>query len=406
VEPTSKQSKHLHELDLVRLLTFACVIAVHTTFYVIGDGRIIDGAQTLLHCTRGVFFALTAFVLVRSMLAKPRRAREFWPRRFLLVGVPYLTWSFVYVVVPWAADPSTRGNPVLLVGDYVGDTVMGIAEYHLYFLLVTMQVYLVVPAIVWAVRRFRDHHGLLLLGALVVQVTIVAISHDLPSWVAWTQGGLQQVFPTYLFFIMVGAVAAAHAETVLAWVRAHGRTIVFGVAGVAVVALVTYAAQLVDGMPSKTAGEELQPVEVLWSVAAGVGLLALGARWADRRRADSVPSRVVAWASDRSFGIFLAHPLVLSALLAGGWFTGVVPEWAQLPIAYVVVLGGAIGITEVARRSPLSLALTGRRTVVRRGRVVAPVAPVGAAPVGPVRVGAAAVGPVPDAVAASTTVGS
>ena len=52
----------------------------------------------LLHFTRNVFFALTAFVLVNSYLHRPVLMRNFWPRRFLLVGIPYVVWSAIYFV--------------------------------------------------------------------------------------------------------------------------------------------------------------------------------------------------------------------------------------------------------------------------------------------------------------------
>ena len=101
---------------------------------------------------------------------------------------------------------------------------------------------------------------------------------------------------------------------------------------------------------------------MVWSAAIGLGLLAIGTLWADRRTEGSRTSKVVDLGSDRSFGIFLAHPLVLWALLeiGGGWFARkIATPWLTL-VMYMLVVIGAILVTEVARRSPLSLALTGR----------------------------------------------
>lgn len=107
----SGKPRHLYEVDVLRILTFACVIGVHTTSHTIAaDDVPLNALLGLLHFTRLVFFSLTAFVLVYSWSLRPRPLTQFWPRRFLLVGVPYLAWSFVYVAASWLASSSTRGR--------------------------------------------------------------------------------------------------------------------------------------------------------------------------------------------------------------------------------------------------------------------------------------------------------
>jgi peptidoglycan/LPS O-acetylase OafA/YrhL len=70
----------------------------------------------------------------------------------------------------------------------------------------------------------------------------------------------------------------------------------------------------------------------------------------------------VAEASDISFGVYLAHPLVLQLLLSAG--LGNAGQRMPAPLATVVAFVGAtvgaVAITLVARRTRLSLALTGR----------------------------------------------
>ncbi|MEK6344876.1 MAG: acyltransferase family protein, partial [Curtobacterium sp.] len=88
--------RHLYEVDVLRILTFACVIGVHTTSHTAATDDVgLAALLGLLHFTRLVFFSLTAFVLVYSYEIRPRPMAQFWPKRFLLVGVPYLAWSFV-----------------------------------------------------------------------------------------------------------------------------------------------------------------------------------------------------------------------------------------------------------------------------------------------------------------------
>jgi peptidoglycan/LPS O-acetylase OafA/YrhL len=123
----------------------------------------------------------------------------------------------------------------------------------------------------------------------------------------------------------------------------------------------SYALGLHDGHVASNAATVLQPVMLLWSCAAIGGLFVAGAWWADHRRAGSRADRALAIGSDRSFGVFLVHPGVLWLLMQGQsrWVTGL----HGLPLtvaAYALVVAGSLALTELFRRSPLSLALTGR----------------------------------------------
>jgi len=70
---------HLWQIDIVRILTFACVIAVHATATVNAPTSVAAGASLmLLHFTREVFFLITGFVLVHSQRGRPLVLRTFW----------------------------------------------------------------------------------------------------------------------------------------------------------------------------------------------------------------------------------------------------------------------------------------------------------------------------------------
>lgn len=367
---------HLYEIDVLRLLTFACVIAVHTVNYIGGFGVVTDALLTLLHFTRGAFFWLTAFVLTYGQLRRPRPLRRFWPRRFLLVGLPYVVWSGVYVFLN-ATISDSLGDPIARLVDWGQALLRGDAAEQLYFLLVTMQVYLLLPAIMWLVRRTRRHHVLLTVVALVVNLVVYGAYKYWPHSFDWMHGYSKQFFFMYVFFIVSGAVAADHAEAFLTWIRVRRRLIGWGVTGVGVLTLAVWAGQVLLGQSLYAAGTPLQPIEVVWSAAIGMGFLALGAAWADRRDPSTLLARVIDYGSDRSFGIFLSHPFVIFLLLYGdSWLERHVAQPWLTPVTYVLVIVLAVAITELFRWTPLSIPLTGRpslgsrsaREARRRGR--------------------------------------
>jgi hypothetical protein len=69
-------------------------------------------------------------------------------------------------------------------------------------------------------------------------------------------------------------------------------------------------------------------------------------RWVDR-------------ASDLSFGVYLVHPLLLLGLFAIPWMSSP-PAAVTAVAATALALGGSLLVAEIARRTPASLALTGR----------------------------------------------
>ncbi|RKR76514.1 acyltransferase [Frondihabitans australicus] len=369
--PSAPRSRapRLHEIDVVRILTFACVIGVHTTSHTVASTDVpLYGLLALLHFTRQVFFALTAFVLAYGYFAKaaPAPFLRSLPRRLLLVGVPYVTWSVIYFAASNLRSPHyTFGEALAALGLHL---VQGTAWYHLYFLLVTMQVYVLFPVFLWVVRKTARFHWLLLSLAFAYQLVITWFYRYSAHSLGFVSAHSKSLFVSYIFFILAGTVAAYHAKEFLAWVRSHRGVVAIITAATGVGTLVFFGVSIANGVSLYRAGTPLQPVIMVWAVGVGLGFLAFGTWWADRRVEGSSLARGVAVVSDRSFGIFLAHPMILWLMLFVGddWVEGHVPTpWLTL-VCYVIVVLLAYGISTVARRTPVSLPLAWRPWRARR----------------------------------------
>ena len=369
-----KKRRHIHEIDIIRILTFASVIGVHTTSHTVGDDDVpLHILLALLHFTREPFFWITGFVLMWSYFHKPLPMRKFWPRRFLLVGVPYLVWSFIYMLIydypRTHADPSVGG----FIIDYIRVVLTGDAWYHLYFLIVTMQVYLLVPVIAWLVKRALKQQLVILALAAIVQMALLGWYHYFPHVLPGFLKYDGQYCFSYTFFILAGAVCADHGEEFLAWIARNRGKVGLITLGCAAVYMVVFVIQLLTGASLYSAGTPVQPAMVVWGVGIGLGFAALGSLWSEKRREGTLMARAVDTATDRSFGIFLVHPLILWTLLWVGdeWFAKTLPEgWLTLA-SYLIVVLGSIGVTEVLRRSPASLWFTGRPRRRAAARVAA-----------------------------------
>ncbi|MDA8046404.1 MAG: acyltransferase [Actinomycetota bacterium] len=350
---------HLFQVDVVRLLTFSAVIAVHALAFTEQPGnRVAAGMMMLLQYGREVFFTLTGFVLVYSTWNKPLRLRSFWRKRMLFVAVPYLAWSviyYLYAVFGPAHMPASFANAGW-------DLLYGSSEYHLYFLLVTLQLYLAYPLIAWFVRRTAGQAGRVLAAVSAVNlvwlgiVAYVPIPHGAAGWF-WDHA--YELLPSYAMYVLAGCYAAVHLDRIQRFVDTHGRRLLQLAGASAVVALVIYAAQL-PFMAPRTANQVIQPGMLFSCVAALLAVYVMGSRWAagPRRR-----QGLIELLSDASFGVYLAHPLILQLLVDYGGFGNQgqrMPPVVATVVAYVVTAGGATLLSLSFRRTPLSLALSGR----------------------------------------------
>ncbi|MBV8541691.1 MAG: acyltransferase [Pseudonocardiales bacterium] len=366
---------HVYAVDLVRVLTFASVIAVHTVATVNPPDSVpAGGATMLLHFTREAFFALTAFVLVHRY-RDGLHVVPFWRRRFLLVGAPYVFWSVIYSGLALITAPPPTETLSGALAQLGRSLLTGAAWYHLYFLVVMMQFYLLFPLFRWLLRAAAGkrgrHHRLLAISA-VLQVGIDAGLHFAhPSGIAAELMSHAFSFVgSYVFYLVLGGVAALHAEEVQAWVRRHPATVlvVFVLTGAA--AEGWYLRSVRGGSSPAYAYDVFQPVMVPWCVAVMTALFALGVSWAARRGAGP-GSRAVEISSDRSFGVFLVHPMVLWTLTLGpaAWLSTRVSALCSTVIAFAATVSVSLLVVEVLRHSPLSMVLTGKRRSPR-GRAV------------------------------------
>jgi peptidoglycan/LPS O-acetylase OafA/YrhL len=369
-EPTTppRRPEHLGAVDVVRFLTVGGVIAVHSTSLTAPSGSVAaGGVLVVLHITRSVFLFLSAFVLGYSFLKRPLAPRAFWRRRYPLVAIPYAVWSAIYVLT---GHPS--GNPLKLLGTYALDLLDGGAHFHLYFLLLTFQLYLIFPALIAFFRRHPAAQRPVLMASVAFELGFTAAVHYdwrppvLGIWFDHPGTWL----PSYELYVVGGLIAALHFEAVTSWVRAHGRLIASAFAAAVALAIASYLADLsVVGYSPLKASEVFQPVVVLEATTGTLAQYALGLWAVDRLRAR--PLALLKRSSDVSFGVYLAHPLLIATILdvatAIGLASAVGPLPSGLVEAMVVfglvpfVYGVTFAVVAAVRRTRLSVALTGRR---------------------------------------------
>lgn len=365
-EPVKR--RYVESLDLIRALTIASVVGVHSSWYMAdGSGWVSTGyVLSLLHFTRESFMAMTGFVLTYSLWQKHVVWKDFWVKRFKLVLFPYAIWSALYLLV---LRPFHGLLPFL--STYGKDLLDGQAWFHLYYLLITMQFYLIMPLFLLLMRWARKHPWWVVGSAALFEVLLMAYDHFgvglYPHGINAYTG--EEVW-TYTLYLVMGGVAAVHWDRVREWLKTHQRLVFSLVLASALVMEGDFALEWHVTHTLTIAEGVLQPAMVPWSFGIIVGLATLGIRYEDRRRMQPGRYPLIKKLADLSFGVYLFHPMLLA------WWSNLMgyvhhdqASFISDAVTVAVVLAGSMILVQGISLTRLSPWIVGRAPVLgRRGR--------------------------------------
>lgn len=372
VAKAAPRRRHVGELDLLRALTVLGVISVHTIWFTNTATNVSANlGMDLLHYTRNVFMFMTAFVLFYVYYRRSYQLSSFWAKRFKLVGIPYVLWSMYYVYYGGGLNHG--------LGPYFArlgpDLLQGTAWFHLYYLLVTMQFYLVFPVFVWLVKKTQGYHRWVLGASLGLELLMMVVFQYAPNWITtgvgqpllWIVQNRHQVVFTYQFYLVLGAMAAIHLEQIEAYIRSNGRTLVKGLVATALAMAAYYELSVgVWHEPLGFAANVFQPLMPLYSLFIILSLYRLGQRWLGARGQNRWRSATwaITWVADLSFGIYLLHPAVLEELTTRYlWRVGPFTRVVVTPVTALLTLLISALIIRAMAATPLAVYAIGREQI-------------------------------------------
>lgn len=354
-------------MDLIRTVTIAGVVAVHTVGLIglyFGVGHFfqdVNGAfVALLHYTRESFMFLTGLVLFHRYGNGPFSALKFWKKRFPATLIPYVFWSLLYVGV---LELQIHQSLPQILKNMAVDLGLGTASYQLYYMVVTFQFYLLFPVLFWLFTRFAHRLDVILLVSLAFEglwLAILGPANIYPFKASWTFGALYEshFVLSYLFYFVAGGWVAMNRERVLAFLSQY-RTLAIALGLASVLGLLVHYALAIGpyGLSDGAAVTVLQPIMIPYSMAIVLFIYLGGlslARAGEEGRSTFFATAVRRFA-DASFGIYLCHALFLNYLLRS-----VVPHltW-PLPVQMVVVWVVTLAVSYLVTRALMAFPLTG-----------------------------------------------
>ncbi|WP_206830275.1 acyltransferase [Alicyclobacillus fructus] len=348
----AQKKSHLYEVDLMRACIILGVICVHvlSSFNVrTPDGSWMDVSSGILmmtfHFTREAFMFITGLVLFYTYYDRPFTAGSFWKKRFLLIAIPYIAWTAIYILFQGTFLKGFEWTAPCLVHTFL--TSLATAnQYFLYFLLVSMQLYLVFPLMVRWLRRSNRYHLVIAVVAFFIEVGIMIWNqaslqfvnvYQLPGWLRVLVRYRDRDLLTYEFWFIAGAMFAIYYPRLKAWATAHGRLLFWTWVGMwCLLCGIYFINRDVFHLTGGRIVDTLQPVMVPYSLAVALVLWRIGLGWQARRARGLMPraSRFIRFFGSVSFGIFLIHPIALRfvELLADRIHAPLPVQYAMLPV--------------------------------------------------------------------------
>jgi surface polysaccharide O-acyltransferase-like enzyme len=221
-------NQRILSIEYIRGLAMLGVVGIHT------GSELLSNPQANIHLfavleivsrfSVPIFFFVSAFSLFHQYpLDGPFDAGRFYRRRFVRVLLPYLIGSVLYMLhYSWLTGDWSIWLPIL-VYQFFG---FGMASYQLYFLVILLWFYLLMPLWRPLTRRILEHPilwlGLLFAGQIAFNYYSsyklrpnsglfyldLLIQYRMSWWLAH-----------YLFLFLFGAVFAVRYEEIMNWLR-------------------------------------------------------------------------------------------------------------------------------------------------------------------------------------------
>ena len=303
-------SSRLGQLDICRGIAILAVLFIHVSGHFL---PILHPAKSLTppgwawdvlavpnQCFQWAvpcFLMLSALVNAQSLARNPN-LQKYATRRVQTALLPYLLWSTLFIAVDYALGTLHH----LSLGHIAKLLLTGTAYFHLYFFVLVLELYVLLPPLVPLFRR-RLPFWTVALGAVLLQLAIYGLNRFV----------LPHRFQTTIFWdtLPVALGLWLYSQSAEIGVKIQ-RTWCWVAAGVTVAALLVYEPLALHLLvfPKQHINTFLYQVGE-WGYTAGMSVLVLALAFAlGRNRL----SRLLAYFGAQSLAIYVMHPLAILAL--------------------------------------------------------------------------------------------
>ena len=316
-----------------------------------------------------IFFFISAFGLFYGQSpSAPFSYRDFLVRRGRAVVIPYLVWSLFYLIHD--AYAYGVGFPPLL--SLPGILFFGNAKYQLYFMVILIWFYLLMP--LWRMLLARMTLPLLAV-ILLVQIGFDYWSSFDTAFNLYVYGlpegtllrallfyRLNYWVMHYVFIFLLGGYLALHFDAFRTLMERRTRSLyAFGLLSLGLLLAWYYKLILIDGYTPLEAiytAHQLSPLGILYTIGASLALFAFFTRLGT----ENLLGRGFQLLGKHSYFIYLAHPVAITYLLmlihAHGYVLTAPIALGLYAATLLLTLCAAVLMRRIGDRVPIVNALT------------------------------------------------
>ncbi|RHW38991.1 acyltransferase [Neobacillus notoginsengisoli] len=338
----STDRRHLSEIHILRAIGCLFVLLVHVSaafYYEHGEkyNEITLFINQISRFGTPMFALISGFLLFYQVRFKGFDLKRFISSRFTKIGLPFLFWSIFYLLFSYlilGVNPLASGKKIFLVNFAFGNFF-----YHLYFMSIVFQFYLLFPLL----QRVRSKKIWPVLLALSVLVNLYFLKLYTPGQYEgiWRVILSQRAFlPSWIFFFIFGGFLANYWEIIFSFSKKHRN--ILGIAVLLITAAAVWEYKTVGSIPSNRATNMINiPIITLFVI--GIGDLIGKLKWL---------SRFFTQIGSLSMAIYLVHPFVLYC------FQTTAPSYiwkaSLFPVIFTFVLLGTILVVKIIQLLPFN----------------------------------------------------
>lgn len=315
-------------LDFLRCLAICLVVILHSiaatlvnpAFYSCLTWYLCMGFNPVDRTGVPLFFMISGFLMLSR--SSTERVWDFYKHNIPKLVIPLTAWSLIY----YAAEVACGQHPIDIL-DFLSRFLNQGVSYHMWFIYTLVGIYLLCPFL----KRIVDHSSarqlVVLLGVILFPTTLRPI--------------LNQILPVDLYFfepLMEGYLGYFLLGYLLGGAKFQKKTRILIYLG----GVVGYAACLLGNLAQASPEGISLPMNngyMLNHYLLAASLFVFFKTWFERHSARLEKcSRPLAQASNRVFGVYWVHVLILNVLTALVDFQGPLAVWVAVQIGCTLLL--------------------------------------------------------------------